>query len=317
MPPLDNGKVAKFADDLLADRRLDSSADFSLDEFADLYHAVSTQVSPDTRVDIVLLGDYALAQFSEITSGSGRVLIRSESRLSPADFRRIVANPEFHGDVLATSLRGRLKEEWRNIAASIVVGLVIAMLLFALVNSQAANYASFLLNPTTQPAVGRVVDSLISVNQLLLTSATLFLSLFLVFTVAQNARLQSDARLFDSGLLHKYARDDTLVALTALGSFLVSIVNIVLIHFPTEWPMGTTTIGSVVLVFNKISVVNPALAGIAAAAMSFCYLALLYYLRRTNTITDRDMAQTILRRAARGRPMPDSMVTKEQPDRSQ
>jgi hypothetical protein len=196
------------------------------------------------------------------------------------------------------SFKQRIKEEHKNLLVSFGFGLLFALALFALGNSVAADYISYLANPDKYPVIDRVVDFLAQVNEMLLTSATLFLSIFLVFTVAQSSKLQEDKRLFDSGLLHKFERDDRLIAVVALTSLLLSILNVVILGIPatfsiTRWRVA----GRYILTFNKLSLIIPTLTGLSIAALVFCFLALLYYLKRTMLITNRDMSVKVLKLA--------------------
>ena len=291
-------KVDSFSNSILTGKPLDPTGSLSLDEFAALYHRLSEQTGVTQRIDIVLQDDRALVQFTGLPPGNQIVYIVSEHRLTQQSFSRIVHKPVFHGDILPVSFKQRIKEEHKNLLVSFGIGLLFALALFALGNSVAADYVSYLANPDKYPMIDRVVDSFAQVNEMLLTSATLFLSIFLVFTVAQSSKLQEDKRLFDSGLLHKFERDDRLIAMVALISLLLSILNIVILGIPatfsiTRWHIA----GSYILTFNKLSLIIPTLTGLSIAALVFCFLALLYYLKRTMLITNRDMSVKVLKLA--------------------
>lgn len=288
-------KAARLSEVFLAGKPQDAVESLSLDEFAALYHTISDQVGVKQRIDIVLHDDRALVQFTSLSPGNQTVYVVSDRRLVREDFARIVNRPVFHGDVLNVSFGQRLKEESGNILVSLGAGLLVGLVLFLLANSVAADYQSYLIDPNSFPLVERVVGSLAQINEMSLTSATLFLSVFLVFTVAQNSRLQKDTRLFDSGLLHKFERDDRLIAMVALVSLLLSILNVGILGIPVVLPIASFQIAGVyTFVFNKLSIVVPALASLSVATLTFCFLSLLYYLKRTMLITSRDMSVKVL-----------------------
>jgi len=282
---------------ILAGEPLDSDESLLLDEFADLYHKISEQSGVTQQIDIILQNDRAIVQFTSLSPGRSRVYVVSNHRLSEQDFSRIIHNPVFHGDVLSTSIKQRIGEERTNLLISFGLGLFFSIVLFVLGNSGAADYGHYLADPDSLPAVGKIVDFITQINEMLLTGATLFLSIFLVFTVAQSSKLQEDIRLFDSGMLHKFERDDRLVALVALTSLLLSILNVAVLGLPEPFDMATWRIGGYIITVNKLSLVSPLMTGLAIAALTFCFLSLLYYLKRTMLITNRDMSIKVLNMA--------------------
>jgi hypothetical protein len=306
-------KIDFLCNSILAGGPLNPTESLSLDEFAALYHKVSEQTGVKHRIDIVLQSDRALVQFTGLTPGHQIVYIVSEHRLTQQDFSRIVHKPVFHGDILPVSFRQRIKEEHKNLLVSFGFGLLFSLTLFALGNSVAADYASYLADPDGFPSVDRVVDFLVQINEMLLTSATLFLSIFLVFTVAQSSKLQEDTRLFDSGLLHKFERDDRLIAMVALTSLLLSLLNVVILGIPAAFGIARWQIaGRYMLTLNMLSLIIPALTGLSIATLAFCFLALLYYLKRTMLITNRDMSGKVLKLARRATAQQEPQIGEKQ-----
>jgi hypothetical protein len=288
-------EITRISETILAGNLQDSAVSLSLDEFAALYHEIGERVRGKQRIDIVLHDDRAIVQFTNLSPSNQRVYIVSDRRLTKEDFSRIVPNPVFHGDILEVSGRQRLEEELPNLILSSCIGLFFGVVLFLLGNSVAANYGSYLVNPDSFPLVERVVDFLAQINEMLLTSSTLFLSIFLVFTVAQSARLQEDTQLFDSGLLHKFERDDRLIALVALVSLLFTLLNIAILGIPVVLTVARWQItGAYTLTLNKISLVVPLITMASVVALTFCFLSLRYYLKRIMLITNRDMSKKVL-----------------------
>lgn len=293
-------KIAELSKNILDDNPVSNEYDLTLDEFATLFHRLSSQGGKMRRTDVVLQNDRAIVQFTNLGSGKYRVFVVSDRRLTVQDFTRIIPNATFHGDVLTTSLRMRLKEERSNIVVAAILGLLMTAALFILGNSVASDYGDYLANPSSYETMGLVVDFLVQVNQLILVSVTIFLSIFLVFTVAQSNRLQEDYRLFDNGLLHKFERDDRLVALVALSSLILSIFNVIIIALPKTWEILVLHFGSIITItLNKISIIAPFITGLAVAGLVFSFLSLLYYLKRTMLITNRNMSIKVLDMARR------------------
>ncbi len=143
---------------------------------------------------------------------------------------------------------------------------------------------------------------MVKVNEMLLTSATLFLSVFLVFTVAQSAKLQEDVRLFDTGLLHKFERDDRLITIVAIASLVLSVLNVTLLGLPVSLDITAWNVLGYVITLNKLSLVSPPITGLTIGTLIYCFLALLYYLKRMMLITNRDMSARVLERARRRSP---------------
>lgn len=294
-----SAKVRELCDKILAGIPLGLDVELSLDDLAALYHKVSQQAGTEQRVDIVLQNKRAFVQFTSRPPGNARVYVVSEQRLFCQDFTRIIANPVFHGDVLSCSARERFAEDRNNILIAGSGGIIFSILLFVLGNSAAPDYVSYLADPDTFPSVARVVDAITGTNELLLTSATLFLSIFLIFTVAQSSKLQEDSRLFDSGLLHKFERDDRLVAMVALLSLLLSVANVIVLGLPFPWEIANWSVANYAITLNKLSLISPLMTGLTVSALIFCFLSLLYYLKRMMLITNRDMSEKVLAKAER------------------
>jgi len=289
-------KVHEIGQKLIAGQPLGDKTDLSLDEFVALYQEIGQQVNIKQRVDIVLQNDRAFVQFTDLPPGNGIVYITSERRLTPQDFSRTVANPVFHGDTLTSTIKERIKEDRTNILIVGTVGLLFTILLFILGNSVAATCSAYLVTPDQFPATEMAINVMVHVNEMLLTSATLFLSIFLVFTVAQSAKLQEDVRLFDTGLLHKFERDDRLIAVVAIAGLVLSVLNVTLLGLPVPLDIAVWSICGYVITLNKLSLISPLMTGLAIAALIYCFLALLYYLKRMMLVTNRDMSIKVLER---------------------
>jgi hypothetical protein len=129
------------------------------------------------------------------------------------------------------------------------------------------------------------------IGSYLIQSTTVFLSIYLIFTVSQSQNLYKDVSLFKSGVLHQYYNDDRNV--TFLGILTI----------------GLTFVSSIVvawlsLIASSISASWIAIAVRAAKSLGVAVVITLlfdtflivanYYLERNRDIMDRDVAANIL-----------------------
>lgn len=128
---------------------------------------------------------------------------------------------------------------------------------------------------------------------LLIQSCTVFLSIFLIFTVAQSQILYRDIELFESGFLEKYYCDDrnvmwlgiTAVALTLLSPMVISLLD----SYFAE-PMASE-LRVVVRLLKALSM------SVTIALLFDTFLSVVdYYLQRSRDLIDRDMASEVLSR---------------------
>lgn len=129
------------------------------------------------------------------------------------------------------------------------------------------------------------------ISTLLIQAATVFLSIYLIFTVTQNQTLQSDRRLFEKGILQKYYADDRNITLLAILTIALTFINTMFVHLSQAYNLGfrvgdftfdrylwvgLTTAFTISLLFDTfLSVVN-------------------YYLERARAVLERNMVATVL-----------------------
>ena len=120
------------------------------------------------------------------------------------------------------------------------------------------------------------------INSLLIQASTVFLSIYLIFTVSQSERLSSDRKLFERGTFHKYYSDDKHITSFAILTIALAFINTLIVHWTwfvqrsgtnfTEtgrWVIGITTSIVVVMLFHTFFIVGD------------------YYLERTRDIAER------------------------------
>jgi len=188
------------------------------------------------------------------------------------DFDFASLNAEFYGSKTHMSFRSFLAEE-------------ISMNWFPLLLTLLASWGAFqfLLDPAN-------TDTLQKVNELLLTSATLYLGIFLLFTVSQNVNLIKDPLFFRQGLTQRFFRIDQLLASLAVGVLCISILNVVLLD----------VVSSVTLpLFGKTLplpyIIASLLTAVGVTILVDCFLALIgYYFRRIRYTLETELAKELL-----------------------
>ena len=140
-----------------------------------------------------------------------------------------------------------------------------------------------------------IIDDIVLYEQLvslLIQSATVFLSIYIIFTVSQSQTLYRDITLFKNGILQKYYRDDrntTLlgiitIGLTFLGSSIVSLTSKVeKTYTQVDWVMLSTR-----------AVRAFVLAVVVVMLFDTFFAVANYYLVRNKDVLERDMVADIL-----------------------
>jgi energy-converting hydrogenase Eha subunit A len=250
----------------------------SLDEFKQLYHCIASSVDIVPLVHIALLGMKAICQFTDISSA--QFIVSHDRRITPRDFTGTVSRAVIFGDKLSYSIKGQIKEEKRNALPLIVMFLSLVIASFWMGWQPALHYGSYLRDPASYGLVEVAIESLARIIDLLVTSATLFISIFLVFTVAQNVGMLRDDYLFNEGLAHKYYRDDRFISVVALSSLLIGVAAAVILGVPSALELSLPAISGTRLHLNKFSVLLPILVAASGTGLTLCFLSILYYFER-------------------------------------
>lgn len=254
---------------LLDGRRDPRSIAMTLDEFKRLYGHMNRMSKKPPKLSLVkLLEGEVVAQFSNIAPQ--RFVITHSEPLTPETFSFDVEmswhGSETESETFVVFLRKEFRRNWIWLS---LVFLASAVLLFL------ADSINLYELTTT----------------LLIQSGTVFLSIYLIFTVSQSQRLAQDQQLFEMGVTHQYFSDDknvtTLaiftIALTFVNSMVISILNsnpfavdIRVVTFDSRILQAMTTAVVIMLLFNSFLTV----AG--------------YYLGRTLDVMERSVMDDIL-----------------------
>jgi len=296
MPDQLTPKIQRVCNCLAHNQRLEDNDRFlSLTEFIELYQTLTRQEKSVVHTDIVLLEKFAAVQFTSISQE--RFVVRHNKRLIKADFERTVVDASISGDTHDYSLFKQLKGESKNSPVILLIFLLVFAAMAWTGLGVANNYEKYLADPNLYPAVGYAIDSIKTVNDLLITCATLFLSIFVIFTVAQNTEMVRDIFLFKQGVVHKLFRDDLFITKTVIFSLLASLLSMIFLANPLSFQIATISIAGQTYLLNKLSLISPLLTAFAAGGLSLCFISILYYQKRTMSNLGAVMAETVLKEA--------------------
>jgi hypothetical protein len=120
-------------------------------------------------------------------------------------------------------------------------------------------------------------------SSLLIQAGTVFLSIYLIFTVSQSETLSADRKLFDKGIFHRYHSDDRNVTRFAILTIALMFVNAILAH---AQPLRTTleeplfwSLGRWIVAFSTSLVLT--------MLFHTFFIVSDYYLGRTRDIAER------------------------------
>lgn len=132
-----------------------------------------------------------------------------------------------------------------------------------------------------------------TLSSLLIQSATVFVSIFLIFTVTQNTILQKDIGLFKQGLLHRYRRDDRNVAI--LGVLVVGLVilNSIFLALPQSLArnLSMNIYGYELNLYNFWGALTT--SAIIVLLLDAFIGVVSYYLERSQDLVDRDFIREV------------------------
>jgi hypothetical protein len=196
-----------------------------LSTFKQIYYAVLTKNS-DAYVDIVINRTWAIAQFSSISNNRVRiqsnfsnnkllVFLGYHQYIEKRDFDFIDTPCMVYGQkIYLTPIRFFLEEVNSN-------WLIFLILL-------CFSYLSLTLSYLLSQSLTLIK----TLNDILLQSLILFLTIFILFTVSQNIKDIQTPSFSKEGLIHRFALIDKYLACEALVCFIFTIFNRVSLDIP-------------------------------------------------------------------------------------
>ena len=179
--------------EILSSDREKAGFTLSVQSFREVFLGIQKEY-PGTPVDIVLNGDWAMAQFSRISNQRIRIIPVSTTilrhikpkALSEDDFDFAALHATFYGVRKPLSFIAFIREELSANPFKLLTVFLLTFFIFFLISSNDH------------------IEKLIPINELIITSTTLFLSIFLLFTVSQNVEKFQNLMLFATGLTHRF-----------------------------------------------------------------------------------------------------------------
>jgi hypothetical protein len=126
---------------------------------------------------------------------------------------------------------------------------------------------------------------------LLIQSSTLFLSIYMIFTVSQSKSLYKDVSLFTNGVLQKYYRDDKNITQLGIFTIVMTVLTSILIYLFSK--LESLISQQWVIYFSRIS--KATLTTIIIILLFNTFFTITnYYLERNKDIMERDIVSEIL-----------------------
>jgi len=266
-PKLDNPK--KVSQSILEPTGMPQNFILTLSQFKTIYQVINKKRG-NTRIDIVLNGDWALIQFSELCNHRIRVLPDNLYRRIPKffnfhlyldkeDFEITYSAAKFYGQEKYLNFGRFLKEEVQVNGFRILFLLVLSGIMLTAINS---------------------IESVKTANELLIGVASIFFSIFLLFTVSQNL-LVLKLPLFKAGLTHRFIQIDSKITYLVICVIGLAFVNIVFVEMPN------ITQELLIVLFWSTAF------GIALMGASF-FTVVQYYFKRARILYETDLSKRIL-----------------------
>jgi hypothetical protein len=178
-----SSRVDEIVRELVSEDKESSDArDVTLQELSEIYHSLSKQRGADPLLKVVSLQNRLMAQFPEVSYRLLYVNLAKDQR--PRDSLSFVLRLDWAGP-----------EEPRLTWKSFMLG-----------EFRSTRWLLLILVVGLTAGFGWLHDAslMADVNQLVLTSLSIFVSIFVVFVIGESKRLTGRSDLFQSGRLHEF-----------------------------------------------------------------------------------------------------------------
>ena|SRR3990172_1193770 len=257
-----------------------------LSQFKQLVRNQVSRSGSSIRLDIVLNGDWALAQFKDPPPHRIRVLpdnlfrkpyrlLGIGLRLDEEDFEIAAGHSVVHGYRQPIGLLRFIREErLRN--------QILLLALFV-----ATGYAF-----QSAVAASGTFDVIKTANDVLIQVSAIFYSVFMLFVAAQGMPQRLRVSSFKRGLTHRFFAVDRYVSAFSLLALSLAAATRILVDFPETTLSGLR--GRVGLTLNA-SALSPWTTALAATLMAFSLLAFAeHYLDRSRRLAETEMSKELL-----------------------
>jgi len=258
----------------------------SLEQFKVLYQNVYT-AKGESKVDIVLNGQWALIQFAELCSHRIRVVPDRRSKrnflnqaafLEKDDFEIAYSSATFYGMDRYINTRRFLAEEIETNWFTITIFIVLSVLVMYFLVRNNVNQK----------------DTFSSANELLIGISSIFFSIFLLYTASQNLSIVNED-MFVRGLMHRFIQVDRQIMNLALIAVSISGVNLLIAGaFDPQKLILLLPWTQFSLLLSHILIISTALA---MTIMGIVFHSVVeYYFRRIQYQYETDLSKRILDR---------------------
>lgn len=228
----------------------------SLAEFQELYKLVSRlSEQRDKKIGetyILLLTENALVRFS--LAQKIIIQVSHNQTLSKTDFN-IVISPKFEGNINPITWKAFIWTEFRQNWLIILFITVLFFLLFYMTN----NFAG-----------------ISKINELLIQSNSLFISIFILFTISQNRELLTNKELTRQGITHRLMQNDYYITSFAILSLSLALCSSAILTLPTNTMSSFALANS----FYSMGTIAIGLTHLALILLLVCFLSVTkYYLK--------------------------------------
>lgn len=203
--------------------------ELTLDEFRELYHKIiNHKILNDHTVFAVFLEDRIVISFPE--KPGVRLVIRGDDNefFSEEDLN-FITNLEPMGTYRGEyRFRSFIREEFKLNWHKLIIIFLSTFTLFS---------------------IARSVEMLQKVNEMILASATIFISIFLLFVVSQKG-YSKEFKLMEGDTLYKFFQNDKYVAMLAIFLIFLSIITVAFSYVDLDWiilPLSILTSFSVTM----------------------------------------------------------------------
>jgi hypothetical protein len=243
--------------------------ELTLDEFREVYHKIiNRKILNDHTVFAVFIENRILIAFPE-KPDVRFVIKREKGFFSEDNLKNFVHNLEPMGTYkgklkFSAFLKKEFKLNWLKIIS-----------LF---------FPTFLLF-----SISGAVSMLQRVNEMILASATIFISIFLLFVISQR-ELKNESKLMRDGIPYEFMQNDKYVATMAIIAIFLSIITMAFSYFDLSYLINFKNF-TIDLMFFSLSF----LTSFTLVILAICYISIVqYYFERVKFLRLLPASQEIL-----------------------
>jgi len=247
----------------------ENAIDVGFDEFRSVHHTLTDFTGKAIQVSLIrTIEGEIIAQFSNVSPQ--HFLISTPKNLTLKEFDLLPCKTWYGSTSRYERFWRFLFRELRHNKLPLATVLIVSTAFLAIVNSQ------------------NLYDLIAS---LLIQGGTVFVSIYLIFTVTQSHQIITDSLLYERGITQRYYHDDRNVTLLALITVALTFINAMFVYIVIGIELAD--LPQYVEVFHRLL---PAVSTSCTITLLLsCFLTISqYYLSRTIDVYERDVVSEIL-----------------------